>query len=164
MIIMRGVPGSGKSTTARTLALKEHIFSTDEYWGPDYNFDISKLNQAHIWNQERVQYFAQAGVSPIIVDNTNISWKSVLPYVEIAFNNEYKVIFKEPESPWWKEIVKVIENNDDKKILYSIEPIEFLTNKNIHNVPKETIKNMLIKWVPTKVIEKQYAEFLLEKR
>lgn len=77
LIVMRGVSGTGKSTRARQLAANGgEIFSTDDYFGQgqDYknNFDQSLLPQAHQWNISRVEQAMKNGLSPIIVDNTNI--------------------------------------------------------------------------------------------
>ena len=44
LIINRGIPGSGKSTSAKKLAPKEQIFSTDDYFMKNgkYIFDGKK--------------------------------------------------------------------------------------------------------------------------
>ena len=55
LIILRGCPGSGKSTFAKTLGGAH--FETDMYFVSDdgtYNFDPSKLRDAHNWCQNNV--------------------------------------------------------------------------------------------------------------
>lgn len=48
--IIRGIPGSGKSYLARELAQESqspYICSADDFFGPDYDFDVSRLAEAH---------------------------------------------------------------------------------------------------------------------
>ncbi len=86
LYILRGVPGSGKSFKAKELAGNTGvIFSTDEFWGTDpetyrKNWDqaiadnnyLSKLDEYHNKNYQRTVDALKRGISPIIVDNTNI--------------------------------------------------------------------------------------------
>lgn len=90
--LMRGIPGSGKSTIARRITeLDIDIMSTDDYWylpGPpnrgEYKFDIREIEAAHIWNQDRVNRRISHGAGPCIVDNTNITTHAVAPYFDMA--------------------------------------------------------------------------------
>ena len=96
LIVMQGIPGSGKSTIAEMIALGSHdvqIRSTDEFWGENYNFNAALLGRAHEWNQDRVKREMVAGTSTIIVDNTNIKKSAVEPYVEMANQFGYTVQF-----------------------------------------------------------------------
>lgn len=73
MTIVRGLPGSGKSTYAKKLADETgavHIES-DMYFeqGGEYKFDPSKLQAAHKWCQNEFRRLYQAG-KDIIVSNT----------------------------------------------------------------------------------------------
>jgi len=109
LIIMRGLPGSGKSTTAWELAGKDGIvLSTDDYFMIDdeYQFNPKKLGAAHKWNQERARQQMGLGVDPIVIDNTNVQPWEAKPYVEMADEMGYEVKIAEPESPWWKERFK----------------------------------------------------------
>lgn len=91
--LMRGIPGSGKSTVAKAIAqLDFDVMSTDEYWylpGPpnvgEYKFDIKEIAAAHIWNQSRVDKRLALGFCPhVIIDNTNITSHAVAPYFDMA--------------------------------------------------------------------------------
>ena len=96
LILMQGTPGSGKTTVAKALvnaATSDGVnrdqavsISTDDYWdrGGIYAFETGKLGLAHRWNQERCLAAMQAGVPLIVVDNTNIKRKAVVPYVGLA--------------------------------------------------------------------------------
>ena len=109
LILMQGVPGSGKSTVAESilrdlrsmydpedgLRLFQKI-STDDYWyekgGGVYAFDHGLLGLAHFWNQERCQAaMAEDNAWVIIVDNTNRTCESVKPYVELAKTFGYTI-------------------------------------------------------------------------
>ena len=72
IILLRGLPGSGKTTLAKSLA-GEHIeadmYFVDKETGT-YNFDGSKLNQAHRWCKDVVDHWMKDGIQRIIVSNT----------------------------------------------------------------------------------------------
>lgn len=98
MIIMRGLPGAGKSYTAQTIRnyADDHCevisVSADDYFyndRGDYRFDPSKLPQAHGECFRKAVSWATATVLPtrsrlIVVDNTNISAWEVAPYMALA--------------------------------------------------------------------------------
>ncbi len=54
LYIVRGIPGSGKSTFAKSLGGTH--FETDMFFMKDgeYKFDISKIKEAHKWCQDSV--------------------------------------------------------------------------------------------------------------
>src|SRR5574337_1008108 len=103
IIIMRGVPGSGKSTKAKRLAGETGvIFSTDDFFMREgqYVFDGKQIAKAHGWNQARAAVAMQQGISPIVVDNTNtVAWEAA-PYVREATKNGYSVEFICADTPW----------------------------------------------------------------
>ncbi|KAJ3328846.1 hypothetical protein HDU91_004009, partial [Kappamyces sp. JEL0680] len=67
LYIVRGLPGSGKSTMvqAMTAGLPPDSFvvlATDDYFldsDNNYDFDSSLLGEAHQWNQERARQALQ---------------------------------------------------------------------------------------------------------
>lgn len=79
-VIMRGLPGSGKSFVANQIIEetvknpKDHIVSADHFFirGGRYLFEASKLGQAHETAQKMFAQKASLGYSPLIVDNTNM--------------------------------------------------------------------------------------------
>lgn len=89
LVLMRGCPGSGKTCLAREIVTRtcgqgsdfsKFIFSTDDYFAMInrgvYVFDVTKLSDAHAFNQNRVFNATKQGWSPVIVDNTNTqSWE-----------------------------------------------------------------------------------------
>lgn len=129
-ILLRGIPGSGKSTRAKELAGEfGQVFSTDDYWhineGGTYQFDINKLGKAHKWNQRRS--LAAFGAVPIIViDNTNTTLKelrSYMPHIKRARDMGYQVRVEEAGTSWAFDIDECFK-------------------KGTHNVPKETLEKM----------------------
>ncbi|NWT85051.1 N4BP2 protein, partial [Lanius ludovicianus] len=129
LVLLRGVPGSGKSYLARNL-LEDNpggiILSTDDYFYKhgNYLYDPDCLGEAHDWNRKRAKEAFEMRISPIIIDNTNIQAWEMKPYVTLAQQFKYKVMFREPDT-WWKFKPKELER------------------RNIHGVSKEKIKRML---------------------
>jgi len=84
LIVMRGIPGSGKSTKAKELAGSNGVIhSTDDVIESqgDYNEffkqmfvskDFTPLSRAHSTNLKNLIKSLKDGVSPVILDNTNI--------------------------------------------------------------------------------------------
>ncbi|KAJ8342630.1 hypothetical protein SKAU_G00325580 [Synaphobranchus kaupii] len=101
LIIMRGLPGSGKSELARDImedyGNSGEILSTDDYFideDGDYNFEYSQLKMAHKWNQKRAEDEMSMEVHPIIIDNTNITCRDMKPYVEMGLEYGYYIKFE----------------------------------------------------------------------
>ncbi|XP_045853178.1 NEDD4-binding protein 2 isoform X4 [Meles meles] len=129
LVLLRGLPGSGKSFLARTLQEDNPsgvILSTDDYFyiNGQYQFDVKYLGEAHEWNQNRAKEAFEKKVSPVIIDNTNLQAWEMKPYVLLSQKHKYKVLFREPDT-WWK-----------------FKPKE-LARRNIHGISKEKISRML---------------------
>jgi predicted kinase len=132
LVVLRGIPGSGKSYTSQEISGdSNNIFSTDDYFmqGGNYVFDPSKLPTAHRWNQQRAIEAMDAGVTPIIIDNTNVQAWEAKGYVQAAIDRGYRIEIREPETPWKFDA-------------------EELAKRNQHGVPIEAIKRMLSRWEP----------------
>lgn len=134
LIMMRGISGSGKSTKAQELGEGGVVFGADEFWGPNYDFDRARIGEAHEWNQNRVREAIEAGISPIVVDNTNTQMWEMRPYVEAAVEHGYNVEFHEPDTPWKFDA-------------------EELVKRNRHNVPMDIIQQMLMNWEKNPTVE-----------
>lgn len=137
LIIMRGVPGSGKSTKAKSLVGEGIIHSTDdlvEATGDYRGFfnkmneskDFSPLSKMHSLNFKNAKKSMLEGISPIVIDNTNIKSNEPKKYVESALNLGY----------------------DEKNIMF-VEvgtggcTAEQLGERNTHGVPLDKIKSMI---------------------
>lgn len=120
LIIVRGLPGSGKSTYAQKFVKLGYLHvEADQYFmhGNEYHYDASKIKQAHDFCQERFSQFIMAGEN-VIVSNTFTRFLEMAPYLAFAKQNGYKI-----------RIVS-LQNNFGS----------------IHNVPKETIQKMKNRW------------------
>jgi NEDD4-binding protein 2 len=125
IIFLRGLPGSGKSTFANYM-FSNNIFEADQYFYNEegkYNFDASKLYEAHKWCQLRVEHAMEDNLesngmyfSEIVVSNTSTTEKELEPYLKLAKKYDYQVVSL------------IVENRHG--------------NKSTHNVPAETIERM----------------------
>jgi len=143
MYVMRGLPGSGKSTRARELGEGGVILSTDDFFVHDgngkYEFDPARILEAHQWNQERALDAVKRGVSPVVIDNTNVKAEFARPYAEMAAANGYEIKVVEPDSPWWT--LKPDMTPETRE-----ELVSELLKRNTHGVPREVIEKMLSQW------------------
>jgi predicted kinase len=96
LYIVRGVPGSGKSTFAKTLGGTH--FETDNYFMVDgeYKFDFTKIKEAHNWCQSQVSNAMllnyTTGINEkIVVSNTFTQEWEMEPYFEMAKEWGYTV-------------------------------------------------------------------------
>lgn len=126
-VIMRGIPGSGKSTRSRELAGEAGVIhSTDEYFMKDgeHCWDPTRLGRNHMLNYQAFMKSVLAGVTPVIVDNTNIRRRDFYQYETFATMHGYEV-----------ELVEV--PMIDAKIAAA---------RNSHGVPQKAIERMIARW------------------
>ncbi|XP_052024887.1 NEDD4-binding protein 2-like 2 isoform X2 [Apodemus sylvaticus] len=134
LILLRGLPGSGKTTLSRILLGQSRdgiVFSTDDYFHHQdgYRYNVNQLGDAHDWNQNRAKQAIDQGRSPVIIDNTNTQAWEMKPYVEMAIGKGYRVEFHEPET-WWKFDPEELEKRNKhgvsrKKIAQMLDRYEF---------------------------------------
>jgi hypothetical protein len=140
MIIMRGVSGSGKSTKAKQLGHGGVILSTDDFWGPNYAFDPSKIAEAHAWNQDRAMKAISSGISPIVIDNMNLRAWEAKPYVDEAVRAGYEVRIEQSDDPMWRKFGPKSSDSEKEKL------VSELARRNKHGVPMDAIKSMVDAW------------------
>jgi len=99
LYIVRGLPGSGKSTFARSIAKPYQIFEADQYFMKrgKYTFDMSKLKDAHDDCKQRVarrmreNLFNSIFFNTIVVSNTFTQDWEMKYYRNIGRRYGYKV-------------------------------------------------------------------------
>lgn len=127
VFIMRGVPGSGKSTFAARLAGSGGVVhSTDNYFVKNwvYHFDPYRLKEFHQCNFEAFCRSLEAGVPTVVCDNTNFKRWHFAPYVEAAKRAGYRIV-----------IVSVFGVTAEEA-----------AKRSIHHVPVHVIQRMLDEW------------------
>jgi predicted kinase len=95
LYLVRGVPGSGKSTFAKTLVKKDYCHKEADMFFVDgegnYKFEPSKIKDAHKWCQEEMDFLMRLEHSPVVVSNTFTQEWEMEPYFELAKKYGYKV-------------------------------------------------------------------------
>ena len=115
LIILRGLPGSGKSTFAK-LICNQHV-EADMFFIQDgeYKFDVSKLKQAHEWCQWKTEEWMKKRYNVVVSNTFTMEWEMEV-YFELAKQYGYQVHSL------------IVENRHG--------------NQSIHSVPPETIEKM----------------------
>lgn len=90
LTLIRGVPGTGKSTKAKKLASTEVfgavILEADMYFTAQhgiYEFDFQKLRWAHDWCLTTCKILLRED-HQVIVANTFTTWQEIKPYIAFA--------------------------------------------------------------------------------
>ena len=91
LFLLRGLPGSGKSTLAESLG-GSHM-EADKYftYEGNYEFDVTKLKDAHDWCQNAVRVFMENKSKRVTVSNTFTQEWEMKPYFDLAEKHGYKV-------------------------------------------------------------------------
>jgi predicted kinase len=125
LILLRGLPGSGKTSFANLIWASQVICEADQFFYDkegNYNFDATKLGHAHKACQEKVETFMKDNQNnhqfypEIVVSNTSTTEKELQPYLDLALKYGYTVVSL------------IIEN--------------FHNGKSVHNVPDEKLEQM----------------------
>jgi predicted kinase len=95
LILLRGLPGSGKSTFAKTLVNKDYCHKEADMFFVDsegnYKFQLSKIRDAHRWCQEEVDFLMKYEHSPLVVSNTFTQEWEMEEYYKLAEKHGYTV-------------------------------------------------------------------------
>ena len=92
LYLLRGLPGAGKSSLAKLLGgvhFESDMFFVDS--DGNYNFDISKLKEAHGWCRLRCEMEMRSGTEIVVVSNTFTQEWEMEPFFEFAKKYQYIV-------------------------------------------------------------------------
>ena len=92
LLLLRGLPGSGKSTFARMLGglhAEADMYFTDE--NGVYTFEPSKIKDAHKWCNELVEEWMKEEQDKIVVSNTFTQEWEMENYYKLAEQYGYRV-------------------------------------------------------------------------
>jgi predicted kinase len=126
LTILRGLPGSGKTTLAKKMEKEGAVvLSTDDFLTEQGVFRWSEDGslEAHHKNQQALSAAMREEKPNLVVDATNMQPHIAAPYVRLAKFYDYDWTVKEPRTPWAADI-------------------DELTVKNQHNVPRSVIEIM----------------------
>lgn len=130
LIIMRGLPGSGKSTYLNSFieGVKGVVVcSADHFFmkNGEYCFNPKLLGQAHETCKFNAATAMQKGVELVCIDNTNTQKWEYEDYLHMAAKYGYDVV------------VHVVGNTTD---------LELYAKRNTHGVPLTALQRMAARW------------------
>jgi predicted kinase len=89
LILIRGIPGSGKSTMAKAMVegtqarhIEADMYFVDPHTGK-YEWDGMRIGHAHEWCIDRAGLYLRSNVD-VVVSNTFTRLKEMRPYFELA--------------------------------------------------------------------------------
>jgi len=124
LILLRGLPGSGKTTLAKIILQlrstdEPEILSADDFFEDkegEYNFDPTKLKEAHNYCQFRCSERMRQQKAKIVVANTFTQEWEMDEYFKMAERYNYRVH------------TVIVENRHG--------------NENVHGVPEDKLQQM----------------------
>ena len=124
--IIRGLPGSGKTTLAGNLSNK--VIAMDDYFTSDqgYIFDPEKLMEAVNYCKAKFHEHLATSEENIAVANTFSRRFEMQPYITAAENSKFKLV-----------VIDLYDGGLSDEQLFE---------RNVHGVPIHTINNMRSRW------------------
>jgi predicted kinase len=123
LILLRGLPGSGKSTLAKTFEGASH-FEADMYFmdeNSNYNFDASKLRDAHAWCQNSVS-------NAMVLNHTTGAHETIV--ISNTFTQEWEMeAYTKMADQWGYRVFTLIVENRHGGV-------------NAHGVPEDKLQMM----------------------
>uniref|UniRef100_K3WWE0 tRNA ligase phosphodiesterase domain-containing protein n=1 Tax=Globisporangium ultimum (strain ATCC 200006 / CBS 805.95 / DAOM BR144) TaxID=431595 RepID=K3WWE0_GLOUD len=137
VVILRGIPGSGKSTFGREIAtIAKHrnascaIFSADLFFigARGYEFDVKKISHAHSDCKKRFQNaLFESSTNILVVDNTHTQYWEYGEYAELALQHGCRLQILEMACPDLSTCIQMAKRNS-------------------HGVPVAKVIQMYLRW------------------
>jgi predicted kinase len=121
VLMLRGIPGSGKSSFVQKFLRGATVVSADHFFEVDgeYHFNPDNLQQAHEQCWREFLAAVERGDDVIVVDNTNVSVYEIAGYYLPAQSFGYVV-----------------------KIITLEVPVDVAAARNVHGVSREQVERM----------------------
>ena len=126
LILLRGLPGAGKSSLANVLSENEKypVFAIDHYFtnkiSGEYQFNFAENYIAYQQCESLCKQALAHGITKVFIDNTfTLDWE-LTPYFKLAAEFDY--------------------------MLYVITVEKYHDNKNVHDISQEQLKKMAEKY------------------
>jgi len=129
LVLVRGLPGSGKSTIAKKEYPDHHHFEADMYQYCEcgkYNFHPEVHGRAHEWCLNETISKIEQGENVVVSNTFTRNWE-MLPYFGVAKMYGADLVVREAEAPWANDPIVCAE-------------------KTVHKVPLEIIEAMKERW------------------
>lgn len=119
LVLIRGLPGSGKSTMARAMPGYSHYEADMFFDVGGYKFDVKLLPNAHAWCLNAAKRAMRNGMKCVVSNTFTRNWE-MEPYIEAAAHFGVPCRIIEARGNW----------------------------PNIHSVPEDVIDRMRARWEP----------------
>lgn len=133
LILIRGLPGSGKSSFARHLTVSQNIFAADDYMvdeNGDYDWRADRLEFCHESCRKDVREALLKDDPPtrypVVVTNTMTKQREIKPYLEMVW------YLRSMDIPVHLSVITMNTGLTDAE----------LSERSIHSPPEETVATM----------------------
>lgn len=146
LVIIRGIPGSGKTTLAKESYYDFVLCEADQYFETEngYEYDRNKIKDAHAFCLDKVKQNLEKG-KDVVVANTFVKLWEIEPYLKLGYPTkvvetigEYESIHNVP-----KDVVERMKNNLNntnlsksilsKKVGFSLKLVAWSMNLGINS-------------------------------
>lgn len=86
IVLIRGVPGSGKTTMAKAKYADHQLVEADMFFERNgkYKYDSSKIKNAHKWCQQTAKQWLDMGYNVVVANTFTRVWE-LQPYMNMGY-------------------------------------------------------------------------------